>query len=63
MRSANDAFAESHHLSAQFALRRTQSIVSIALSVSAFSTGSFTYVSMSSEYTSAWMFSIAIWKP
>jgi hypothetical protein len=54
---------ESVYLKAQLALRETQGIVSSARNSPSFSSRSLMYVSISSEYTSLWMFSIAIWNP
>ena len=51
------------HRSAQSAFLRTQGTVSSALNSRSFSTVSLMYVSISRLYVSAWMFSIAIWKP
>jgi len=62
-RSAKVAWRLSVHLSAQCAFFITAGMVSIALNRFAFSSASRTYVSISSEYTSEWMFSMAIWKP
>ena len=63
MRSANDAMLASHHLIAQLAFCVTAGTVSMAFRSRAFSRAFFTYVSISSEYTSEWMFSMAIWNP
>mmetsp|Transcript_34634 Transcript_34634/g.81771 ORF Transcript_34634/g.81771 Transcript_34634/m.81771 type:complete len:224 (-) Transcript_34634:367-1038(-) len=51
------------HFSAQSAFFLTQGTVSSALNSRSFSTVSLMYVSISKLYVSAWMFSIAIWKP
>ena len=55
--------SEPIHRSAQSAFFLTHGIVSIALKSFAFSAASLMYVSISSEYVSEWMCSIAIWKP
>uniref|UniRef100_K3W711 Uncharacterized protein n=1 Tax=Globisporangium ultimum (strain ATCC 200006 / CBS 805.95 / DAOM BR144) TaxID=431595 RepID=K3W711_GLOUD len=63
MRSAYAAERLSHHFNAQCAFLVTHGIVSIARNKWFFSCVSLISVSIKSEYTSEWMFSIAIWKP
>ena len=63
MRSTKLATVGLHHQSAHCAFRWTKGTVSITRRRYIFFAGSFTYVSMRSEYVSLWMLLTAIWKP
>ena len=62
-RLANVAWWGLHHVRVQSALLRIQVFVSMPWKRSHFIWLSSTYVSISREYISLWIFSIIIWKP